>query len=176
MTVEEYLSFEKAAGVKNEFVDGFVFAMAGVGNAHKIVALNIGAILRVATRGKSCRAYLSDMKLRVSDETYYYPDVFVTCDEDDLTTNIKTTACFVIEILYESMSDIDRGEKMLNYSKLASLQAYILVSQKQRLLEVHRRLEDDTWRHDIVEAGDIKLPCLDISLSLDEVYEDVFEA
>ena len=173
MTAAEYLDFEKKAQVKHEYVDGFVFAMAGAGNAHNLIALNIGALLRPATRGTMCRAYLSDMKLAVSDDTYYYPDVFVTCD--DLDANIKQNACFVIEVLSDSTSDIDRGEKLRNYRKLPSLKAYILVSQKNKLVEVYRRLDDGSWRHEIIEDGAIELPCLSLELSLEDIYEDVLE-
>ena len=179
MTAAEYLAFEEKADVKHEFVDGFVFAMAGAGNTHNIIALNIGAYLRAAIRGTACRAYLSDMKLQIpkelrkeGDKDYYYPDAFVTCEQDDLDSNIKTTACFVIEILSDGTADTDRGEKLINYRKLTSLQAYVLVSQKKRLIEVYRRVADG-WRHDIVEEGEIMLPCIDATLSLDTIYEDV---
>ena len=174
MTAEEYLSFEETAEVKHEFVDGFVFAMAGAGDAHNLISGNIFTQARLAARQSACRVYVSDMKLAVSADAYYYPDVFVTCD-DDLGTNIKHHPCFVVEVLSDSTSDIDRGEKLLNYRKLASLQAYILVSQKQKLVEVYRRLPDNSWRHDIIEEGEIELPCLNLTLSLDEIYEDVFE-
>ena len=173
MTAAEYLDFEAKAQVKHEFVDGFVFAMAGAGNAHNLISGNIFAQVRLAARDSACRAYISDMKLAVSDDTYYYPDVFVTCD--DLDANIKQNACFVVEILSDSTSDIDRGEKLRNYRKLSSLQAYILVSQKNELVEVYRRLDDGSWRHDIVEEGSIELPCLGLELSLEDIYEDVFE-
>ena len=175
MTVKEYLSFEETSEVKHEFVDGFVFAMAGAGDAHNLISGNIFTQARIAARKSECRAYISDMKLAVSEDAYYYPDVFVTCD-DDLGTNIKSHPCFVIEVLSESTSDIDRSEKLRNYRKLASLQAYILVSQKQKLVEVYKRLPDNSWRHEIIEEGKIELPCLDLTLSLEQIYEDVFEA
>ena len=176
MTASEYLAFEQKAQVKHEFVDGFVFAMAGAGDAHNLISGNVFAQVRPATRSSTCRAYISDMKLAVSDDTYYYPDVFVTCDENDLGDNIKRNACFIVEVLSDSTSDIDRGEKLRNYRKLSSLQAYILVLQEKKLIEVYRHLDDGSWRHDIVEEGSIELPCLGLELSLEDIYEDVFEA
>ena len=172
MTSSDYLRLEEKAEVKHEFVDGFMFAMAGAGDAHNLITLNIGTLLRSAARGTSCRAYVSDMKLAVS-EVYYYPNVLVTCDEADLGSNIKRRPCLVFEVLSESTSDIDRGEKLLNYRKLSSLQAYVLVSQTKRLVEVYRLVDDGSWRHDILEAGALELPCLPVTLSFDDVYEDV---
>ena len=173
MTAAEYLDFEREAQVKHEFVDGFVFAMAGAGNAHNLISGNVFAQVRLAARNSACRAYVSDMKLAVSDDTYYYPDVFVTCD--DLDANIKQNACFVVEVLSDSTSDIDRGEKLRNYRKLPSLRAYVLVSQKEKIVEVYRRSEDGSWWHEFVEEGAFELPCLPLELSLKDVYEDVFE-
>ena len=175
MTAEEYLEFEAKARVKHEFVDGFVFAMAGAGDAHNLISGNIFAQVRFAVRNSTCRAYMGDMKLAVSGDPYYYPDVFVTCDEDDLGNDIKKNACFVVEVLSDSTADIDRDEKLHNYHKLASLQAYFLVSQKKRLIEVYRRSEDGSWRYNIVEEGSIELPCVGLELSLEEIYEDVSE-
>jgi Uma2 family endonuclease len=41
MTFEEYLEFEKRAETKHEFVDGFIFAMAGANNAYTITSLPV---------------------------------------------------------------------------------------------------------------------------------------
>ena len=173
MTSSDYLRFEEKAATKHEFVDGFMFAVAGAGDNHNLITLNIGALLRSAARGTTCRVYVSDMKLEVAGGAYYYPDVLVTCDENDLGSNIKKHPCLVFEVLSESTSDIDRGEKLLNYRKLASLQAYILVSQTKRLVEVYRLVDDGSWRHDILEAGALELPCLPLTLPFDGIYEDV---
>ena len=173
MTSSDYLRLEEKAEVKHEFVDGFMFAMAGAGDAHNLVSGNIFAQLRLAARETACRVYVSDMKLAVSENAYYYPDVLVTCDERDQGSNIKNHPCLVFEVLSESTADVDRGEKLLNYRKLSSLQAYVLVSPTKRLVEVYRLVDDGSWRHDILEAGALELPCLPVTLSFDDVYEDV---
>jgi Uma2 family endonuclease len=176
MTFEEYLEFEKHAEVKHEFVDGFIFAMAGANNKHNIISGNVFALARVAARATQCRAYMKDMKLRTPepDSHGYYPDVFVTCDSDDFNTNVKTTACFIAEVLSTPTEDIDRGEKWQNYRKLSSLQAYVLVSQKQRYVEIYKRMTDGSWRYDALENdGILELPCVNASMTLDDIYEDV---
>jgi Uma2 family endonuclease len=161
MSVMEYLEFEAKAQTRHEFVDGFVFAMAGASEIHNLIAGNIFALVRAAARTKPCRAYVSDMKVQIED-VFYYPDVFLSCDERDLGENIKRHPCFIIEVLSESTADIDRGEKLINYRRLESLRAYVLISQQQKLIEVYRRLEDNSWRHDILEGGSFILPCLDL--------------
>ena len=173
MTVEEYLSFEAEAEVKHEFVDGFVFAMAGGTEAHDLISGAVYARARLAAAGKPCRAYMESVKLRVPSGNYYYPDVFVSCNEAEFGRSTKTTACFVVEVLSESTSDIDRGEKLHNYRKVEGLKAYVLVSQKSKLVEIYRALEDGSWRYETLEEDSFRLPCLDLELSVEEVYEDV---
>lgn len=176
MTFEEYLEVEKRAETKHEFVDGFVFAMAGANNAHNVIRGNVFLKVGSAARVAKCRAYINDMKLRTPEpESHgYYPDVFVTGDLDDLNTDVKTTACFIVEALSKSTEDIDRGEKWQNYRKLSSLQTYVLVSQKQRYVEIYRRLADGSWRYEVLENdGTLELPRINASITLEEIYEDV---
>ncbi|MEM7735428.1 MAG: Uma2 family endonuclease [Deinococcota bacterium] len=173
MTAPEYLEFEANAEIKHEFVNGFVFAMTGGTEAHNLIIGAIYTRARLAAAGKPCRAYMEGVKLSVPSGNYYYPDVFVSCNEDEFGKDIKTTACFVVEVLSNRTGDIDRGEKLHNYHRLEGLKAYVLVSQKSQLVEIYRALEDGTWRYETVEEGSFKLPCLDLELSLAEVYEDV---
>jgi Uma2 family endonuclease len=176
MTFEEYLEFEKRAEMKHEFVDGFIFAMAGANNTHNVISGNVFLNIGLAARAAKCRAYINDMKLRTPEPEGhgYYPDVFLTCNSDDLNTDVKTTACFIVEVLSKSTEDVDRGEKLQNYRKLSSLQAYILVSQKQKYVEIYRRMADGSWRYEVLENdGTLDLPCINASITLDEIYEDV---
>jgi Uma2 family endonuclease len=174
MTFEEYLEFEERAESKHEFVDGFVFAMAGTSNNHNLLTTNLVAQLRPMARNLSCRVYANDMKLQVSEGDFYYPDVFVVCDPDNLTSNIKSNACFIIEILSNSTAEVDRGEKWQNYRKLSSLQTYILISQQRKFIEVYGHMTDGSWRYEVLEdEGKLELLCINASLTLDEIYEDV---
>jgi Uma2 family endonuclease len=176
MTFEEYLEFEKRADTRHEFVDGFTFAMAGANNVHNVISGNVFVVVKLAARTAQCRAYMNDMKLRTPEPEGhgYYPDVFVTFTPDDFNTNVKTTACLIVEVLSKSTEDIDRGEKWQNYRKLSSLQAYVLVSQKQKYVEVYQLLGDGSWRYEALEnEGILNLPCINASINLDEIYEDI---
>jgi Uma2 family endonuclease len=184
MTFEEYLEFEEKALVKHEFVDGYAFvkdpdesqlqAMAGGTDYHNTIALNIAAKAKAATRGTPCRVFASDVKIRTPDDIGYYPDVFVTCSEENDGSRVKRFPCLLVEVLSDSTGDIDRGEKWQNYRKVNSLEAYILVSQKQRFVEIYRRMEGGSWRYEVLEnEGSLDLPCINTAITLDEVYEDI---
>lgn len=173
MTSQEYLAFEKSAEVKHEFVDGFVFAMAGGSEEHNRISGAIYARARLAETGTACRAYMEGVKLQVPSGNYYYPDVFLSCDESEFGESIKTNACFIVEVLSKSTADIDRGEKLSAYVKLSGLKAYILISQDKPFIEIYRPQDDGSWRYDMLEEGSLTLPCLNLTLSFESIYEGV---
>jgi Uma2 family endonuclease len=77
-TFHDYLRLEEVANVKHEFLDGEIFAMAGGTPRHAALAMNIGAALNIQLRGKPCRVYSSDLRIRVPvTGLATYPDVSV---------------------------------------------------------------------------------------------------
>jgi Uma2 family endonuclease len=174
MTFEEYLQLEEKHEIRHEFVDGFMFAMAGASDEHNLISLNIATAARAATRNTNCRAYHTDMKLRTPNGIGYYPDVFITCDDDDKGKKVKQSPCLIVEVLSPSTEDIDRGEKWLNYQKSSSLKMFVLVRQDKKFLEIYKRNPDGTWQYTIFEeSGTLEFSCVDFSMTLEEIYEDV---
>ncbi len=102
LTFEQYLSLEEARATRHEFVDGFMFGMAGASDNHNLISLNIASAARAATRGSSCRAYYADMKLRTPNGVGYYPDVFITCNDDDKGKKVKQHPYLIIEVFSPS--------------------------------------------------------------------------
>src|SRR5436853_7875627 len=82
ISVEDYLAGELGSPIKHEYFGGVVYAMAGARNVHNIIATNTLVALGARLRGKRCRAYNSDTKIRVRLPThfrFYYPDASVIC-------------------------------------------------------------------------------------------------
>lgn len=71
LTETEYLAQEHTAKERHEYVDGQVFAMAGASKNHNEIALNLALALRQLSKGSSCRVFMSDMKLRISQRNSY---------------------------------------------------------------------------------------------------------
>jgi Uma2 family endonuclease len=174
---QDYLSAEQRGEVRHEYVAGQVFAMAGAGKAHNLIALYIATRIRSHARGGPCRAYMADMKVRVAQQSaYYYPDVVVTCDGRDTSPESEkfylVAPALIVEVLSPATEAIDRREKMLAYRTLESLQEYVLVDQEQRQIEVYRRTKAG-WSADTLSPGDtMSLESIGLTLSLDEVYEE----
>ncbi len=175
LSEQEYLQGELASEIRHEYVDGQVYAMAGAGEAHNLIAGNIFARLRDFARGGPCRVFISDMKLHVQTwKAYYYPDVMVTCDPSDSHSQFKERPSLVVEVLSPGTESTDRREKMLAYRTLPSLREYLLVATDQRHVERYRRDEHDEWQLVALGQGEaLLLESIGTSLTLDEIYEDV---
>jgi len=175
--VEEYLAGEPKSAIRHEYIAGTVYAMAGAGERHNRISLNIAFHLRAASRGKPCGVFINDMKLRINDsDSFYYPDVMVTCDPTDTQPLFKTLPCLLVEVLSPSTETIDRRERMLAYRKLPTLCHYLLVSQDQRWVQWHQRNDQGQWEvFDLSQQGLLRLGCPGIvaQLTLDDIYEDV---
>ncbi len=173
LSLEQYLELEKHAEIKHEFVDGQVYAMAGASKTHIRLMLNIARYLETK---ESCEVYTSDLKIIITEppKVTYYPDVVAVC-EDEPETHSTSHPCFVVEVLSESTKRIDLTEKKTNYQRIESLKAYMIVHQDQKLVEMHRRLEDGTWQHEQYIGGDIEIPCSNTKLTLEQIYKGVRE-
>ncbi|MGL4611319.1 MAG: Uma2 family endonuclease [Trueperaceae bacterium] len=171
LSFEDYLDFEATATEKHEFIDGQLFMMAGATERHNRITGRFYALLLAAEDG-TCKTYFADMKLRTPNDTGYYPDVLVVCDEEDNHPLVKRKPCLIIEVLSESTEAIDRGEKLGNYRLFESLQAYVLVNQHANRLEVYRHQDEGFWRYEVYENDDkVKLPCVNLELGVRQIYQ-----
>lgn len=110
--------------------------------------------------------------LKISgQDIFYYPDLLLSCDPTDRESYFRQAPCLIIEVLSESTERIDRREKMLAYQTLPSLLEYVLVAQDDRRVEIYRRRNE--WRPEIINEGTFHLDCLDLSVMIEDVYEDV---
>ncbi|MBT9313135.1 Uma2 family endonuclease [Leptothoe kymatousa] len=176
LTVTEYLAFERTSSLKHEYRSGQMYAMAGASNNHVIIAGNLFSILRVGLRGRGCRPYISDTKVRIEKtNSYYYPDIVVSCNpkESGLNDFLKSP-CLVVEVLSDTTEAFDRGDKFRDYRALESLDEYVLVSQNIVAVEVFRRNASGQWVLSTYEVGDsIHLQSIDMTVDVAELYEDV---
>ena len=125
----DYLAWEAAQPDRHEYIAGEVFAMAGAEDRHVTVAMNLAFALRQHLSGSPCRTYMSDMRLHVAAaNSYFYPDVLVTCSAlDQASAMVKTEPKLIAEVLSPTTAAYDRGLKFGHYRTLSSLEEYLLV-------------------------------------------------
>ena len=171
---EEYLEGEKIAALKHEYVDGHIYAMAGAHSNHNVLSGNVHGEFRNHLKGKPCRAYMSDMKVRIANGSkYYYPDVLVNCPP--VNGYFTETPTIIVEVLSNSTRRIDETEKRLAYMQIETLEEYVLIAQDFVQIEVIRKSEG--WKSAKYFLGDeVTFTSIGLTLSVEEIYDGVDNA
>ncbi len=177
-TWREYLGLEAGSDIRHEFLAGEIFAMAGGSPEHAALAVAVSSALHQQLKGKPCRTYSSDLRIRVlASGLATYPDVSVVCGEvqyDPESANTVVNPVVLVEVLSASTEEYDREGKFEAYQQIASLREYVLVSTRERLIEVFRRSADGAWlRTEARIHGNLRLESIDCSLGVDAIYEGI---
>ena len=173
MTLSDFLAWENEQADRHEFFGGELFAMVGGRRTHGRVVVNLLSAFHQQLKGSRCQVFGETMKLQIDDDTILYPDVFVTCDASDLSTDLVfRNPTVVIEVLSPSTQGYDRSQKFALYRRIPSLQEYILVDPETRRVEAFRRGADGLWvLHDMSDGGALNLASVKVSTSFDEVFD-----
>jgi len=172
----DYLAGEQVSPVKHEYLGGFVYAMAGARNRHNIIAGNVYVALHNRLRGKPCRPFNSDTKVRVQmprHVRFYYPDASVVCRQNSLDDSFQSEPVVIVEVLSKKTRRLDEGEKKDAYLSIPSLRAYVLVEQDSARAIVFRRVEAD-FVPEVYEGLSAVIPLSEIGIDLP--LADVYEA
>ena len=175
LTPQEYFEWEAQQTLRYEYFNGEVFAMTGGSIPHADIALNVASILRSHLQGR-CKVRNSDAKVGITDDgPFVYPDVSVTCDDQDRTAQkFSRYPCLIVEVISPGTEAYDRGGKFSLYRNLETLKEYILVSSQAKSVEVFQRSDESSWVYVPYSEGDeIELTSLGFSISIDSIYEDV---
>ena len=177
-TAADYLAWEYTQLDRHEFLDGEVFAMAGAEDRHVTVSMNIAFALRHHLSGSPCRTFMSDMRLHVAAaNSYFYPDVLVTCSALDLVSPmVKTEPKLIVEVLSPSTAAYDRGLKFSHYRSLASLEEYVLIDLDTRSTDCYRKGADGLWvLHPFARGEPVSLASVALELSAAQLFAEVPE-
>jgi Uma2 family endonuclease len=188
VTVDEYLTLERAAEERHEFLDGRIFAMAGESGEHGDISVNLVATLASQLKGTPCRARTKDTKVRSgpvpqprqsTSGMFSYPDVVVICGEPeyhDAYTDVILNPTIIAEVLSPATEAFDRGEKFKRYQMWnPTLRDYLLVSQDQPQIEHYSRQGDESWsyrRYAGLESN-VAIASIHCTLNLADVYDRV---
>ena len=173
ISIEDYFDGEKDSPIRHEYVDGHVFAMAGASDRHNLIAGTVYSRLLNLLGGGACRAFISDMKVMVDKNTYYYPDVVVACDPPGGDRYTRRQPILVIEIISHTTERTDRFEKLPAYKRISGLKECVLIAQDQLFIEVHRWI-DGQWRTEILTKpeDELRLDSVGLTLTLAEIYHN----
>jgi len=179
LTPAQYLTIERKAEHKSEYIDGEMVAMTGASRNHNLIAFNLTREISSQLRGRPCEGYASDMRVRVpSTRLYTYPDVVVVCGDpqfEDEYVDTLLNPTVIIEVLSQSTELYDRGRKFGFYRSIESLAEYLLVAQEEYKVEQYVKQADGRWLlTDYRSLEDmIELPSIQCNLAMREIYDKV---
>jgi len=170
----DYLQTEDVSGVRHEFYEGEIYAMAGGTPEHAAMAAAVTTALGRQLEGTSCRVYRSDLRVRVlATGLATYPDVTVICGpsvRDPESATHVTNPKLVVEVLSPGTEEYDRNEKLEHYKQVPSLSALVLVDHRSELIELWTRT-GDAWSCARFGAGEqVALDAIQCTLAVDAVY------
>ena len=181
VSIEEYLDGEEHADIRNEYLGGLIHAMAGGTNDHAAMAANAVVALGSRLRGKPCRPFGSDTKVRIElpeHTRFYYPDVQVVCSLNPGNDRFQENPVLVIEVLSDSTRRIDLGEKLNAYLTIPSLKILLFAEPDRPFVIAYRRQPPGGFAAEeyVGMEAVIPLPEIDAELPLAEFYEGVAQA
>jgi Uma2 family endonuclease len=177
MALEAYFRLDALAyNTKYEYLDGIVRLMAGGSKEHDDIAFNIRAALKQHFQSGSCFVQGSDMRVQVSEQAYFFPDVTVSCDVADRRRGNKLIRSphLVVEVLSPSTEKVDRSEKLMAYQACLTITEIVLVSQFAPYVESWQRTDTSAWLHRFSALGqEVVFESVDVHLSLEEIYQGI---
>ena len=115
---------------------------------------------------------MESVKLRVGEDTIYYPDVMVACGLENEDPLVEDAPCLIVEVAAPSTEAIDRREKMVAYRKIPTLKAYLTFSQDTRRVERHWRDTSGEWFvSEATDAAEVPVLCPETKLSPADIHE-----
>lgn len=174
ITAAEYLEGELRSEIRHEFVDGRIYAMSGASLKHNEICFDTATLLKNHLRGGPCRTFIEAVKVELADdvsESYYYPDVFVTCEPTDDDSHVVRHPKLIIEVLSPSTSRNDRGEKLASYKRIPSVEEIMHIEQDWPEIFIVRR--SDRWKKHLYTQLDslVHLESIGLSVPVSAFYQ-----
>ena len=163
------------AQVEHELGGGEISAMSGRRRTHGHVASNLSRHVAETLDGSPCQVVAPDMKVRIGDDNILCPDVFVTCDQRDLSADqVFRSPTRIIDLLSPSTRSHDRRRKFALCRRLDSVQEDIRVDPETHRFEAFRRTPHNEWvLHDMSDGQHLHAASVGCQVALADVFHGV---
>lgn len=171
-TLVEFMEWENQQQSRHEWMDGRIVAMTGGTIRHVKLIARLVTALSIHLKGTPpCLVLASDAKVQAA-QNVFYPDVVVSCAEQDDQDVLCKEPKLIIEVLSNSTATHDRTKKRLAYQQIESLEEYLLVAQEVQHVTIYRRAEG--WQPLDVINGTLEIRSVGWTLDLAELYQGCF--
>lgn len=172
-TFADYFRLEEESSTRHEFLEGEIVAMAGGTPEHAALAMAVGRQLGNQLEGSRCRVFSSDLRIRVAETGLVtYPDVTVVCgpsERDPANNATVLNPALVVEVTSDSSEHYDRGSKREHYMTIPSLRSIVIISHRERRLDVYERGESG-WSHRSTTDANVSVPTIGVTLDVNALY------
>jgi Uma2 family endonuclease len=148
--------------------------MPGEKDINNQIALTIAFLLIQVLAKEGHQVYAHDIKVKIFGENkYYYPDVFVTKEAKTKDNQyIKSEPLLIVEVVSETSQVTDYVDKYIDYTKIPSLQYYLIVEPETLLITCYAKGENSEWYTTKYTRPDdnIKLGNLNVTFQLKQAY------
>jgi Uma2 family endonuclease len=173
MSLAAFLEWDDGTDARYELVDGRIVAMAPPVEAHGTIVANLAAVIRPRLKSP-CRVVV-EAGITPPDraDSWYQGDLVVTCAPPERAARAITEPRLIVEVLSPSTAAHDRGVKLADYRRIASVEQILLVASEDRHVEVWRRAGDAWTVQDLIGDAEVLLAIDDQPLPLAAVYDAV---
>jgi Uma2 family endonuclease len=173
MSLAAFLEWDDGTDTRYELIDGRPVAMAPPIEAHGTIVANLAR--HIGNRLQSPCRVVVEAGIIPADraDTWYQADLVVTCAPAERGARAIPEPRLIVEVLSPSTAAHDRGVKLADYRRLATVEQILMVASEDRHVEVWRRAEDG-WRvQDLIGDAAIALALDGQPLPLAAIYDGV---
>jgi Uma2 family endonuclease len=136
-SLDEYFTLTKNENdIRYEYHFGEIVAMAGALLRHNHITGNTYAELKKQVKGRRCIPFNSDTRLKVDTNLWVYPDVMLSCNEEDINARLYVQhPSLIVEVLSESTRNVDYALKKHHYFKIATLKYFLLIETESIFID-----------------------------------------
>ncbi len=176
MGKSEFLTWVQAREGRYELAGSGVVMMTGGSRGHAILVRQLAAALERRLDSKRWTVLTSDFGVDLGPSTVRYPDVVVDVAGGGFKDLTATAPTVIAEVMSPSSAKDDLGAKAIEYVRLSSLLAYLVLAQDEPKARVWARGAEGFSREPRVIKGldaAIEIASLGIDLPLAEIYAGV---
>jgi Uma2 family endonuclease len=173
MSLAEFLEWDDGTDTRYELIDGRPVAMEPPIEAHGTIVANLAAAVR-PRRQPPCRVVVGAGIIPPDRaDTWYQADLVVTCAPAERGARAIAEPRLIVEVLSPTTAAHDRGVKVVDYRKVASVEQILLAAREDRHVEVWRRAENGWNVQDLIGDALIPLAIDGQPLPLAAIYDGV---
>jgi Uma2 family endonuclease len=176
MTLDEFLRWDDGTETHYELIGGFPVAVASPAEAHRILAVRLGARIDSALAGRRpANAQISAGVIRPDrTDIYFEADIAATCEGNEVGRQAIKDPFLIVEILSPSTERHDRRIKLPVYRQIATVQEILFIASDDLYAELHRR-SGAQWITEILRGGEARLALnsVGIEIPLGDLYEGI---